>query len=80
MHGNARSHTARRTVELFEGFVWDVLTHPPFHSPDLDPSDYRIFTGPKEVLEGERREIDDKVKPVVLNRGKERKFIEERIH
>ena len=37
-HDNARSHTARLTLEKIEIMGLEVLLHPPY-SPDLAPSD-----------------------------------------
>jgi transposase len=41
-HDNARSNTARLTLEKIEKIGWEVLPHPPY-SPDLSPSDYHLF-------------------------------------
>jgi hypothetical protein len=43
LHDNARSHTAVRTRALLEHFNWDLFDHCPY-SPDLDLSDYHLFT------------------------------------
>ncbi|GFV46812.1 mariner Mos1 transposase [Trichonephila clavipes] len=42
LHGNARSHTSRTTLNLIESFGWEVLDHTPY-SPDLAPSDIHLF-------------------------------------
>jgi hypothetical protein len=39
---------------------WDVLPHPPY-SPDLAPSDYRLFGPMKGVLGGKRFRNNDQV-------------------
>jgi hypothetical protein len=48
-HDNARPHTAARTPELLEHFNWELFDHLPC-SPDLAPSDYHLFTHPKNWL------------------------------
>ena len=72
-YDDACPHIACLTVELLEGFDWDVLTHPP-HSLD-----YQLFTELKDILRGECHENNDEVKWAVLNWGKdvERKFFKE---
>lgn len=67
LHDNARPYIARPTVDFFD---WDVLTHPP-HSPDLAPSNYHLFTKPKEVLAEIRHQNDDEVMLAVWNWGKD---------
>ncbi|GFS22344.1 mariner transposase [Elysia marginata] len=42
LHDNARTHTSIRTRETFASFGWTTLPHPSY-SPDLAPSDYRLF-------------------------------------
>jgi histone-lysine N-methyltransferase SETMAR len=42
LHDNARKHTVARTRALLEDFNWELSDHPPY-SPDLAPSDYRLF-------------------------------------
>lgn len=41
MHYNARPHAARLTVELLEGYDWDMCTYPP-HSPDSTPTYHQL--------------------------------------
>jgi transposase len=50
-HDNARlhTHTAAHTRALLEHFSWDLFDHP-LYSPDLAPSDYHLFTYPKNWL------------------------------
>jgi transposase len=40
---NSRPHTVARTRALLEHFNWGLYDYP-FYSPDLSPSDYRLFT------------------------------------
>jgi transposase len=40
---NVHLYTAARTRALLEHFNWELFEHPPY-SPDLDPSDYNLFT------------------------------------
>jgi histone-lysine N-methyltransferase SETMAR len=51
LHGNVRPHTstAARIRALLEHFNWELSDHPPY-SPDLPPSDYRLFTYLKNWL------------------------------
>jgi hypothetical protein len=42
LHGNAWPHTSLRTSEAIAKMGWTVLPHPA-HSPDLAPSNYRLF-------------------------------------
>jgi len=56
-HDNARPHTSLRTQVAIAKFGWTVLPHPP-HSPDLAPSDFRLFGALKYALHGTR--FDDK--------------------
>ncbi|XP_014790550.1 histone-lysine N-methyltransferase SETMAR-like [Octopus bimaculoides] len=52
-HDNARPHTARLTKTLLEELGWEILPHPPY-SPDLAPSDYHLFRGLQNHLDGLR--------------------------
>jgi transposase len=49
LHDNVRSQRAARTRALLEHFNWELFVHPPY-SPDLAPSDYHLFTYPKNWL------------------------------
>jgi hypothetical protein len=53
LHGNARSHTAARTNALIKLFNWELFDHPSY-SPNLDPSDYHLFTKMKVWLGTQR--------------------------
>jgi len=48
-HDNAPPHRARQTVEKIEEMGWKLLQHLPY-SPDLAPSDFRLFGPLKESL------------------------------
>ena len=51
LHDNASLHTAAHTIETLQKLKFEVLAHPPC-SPDLAPSDYRLFGPLKEALRG----------------------------
>ena len=42
LHDNARPHVAKPVKTYLENIKWDVLPHAPY-SPDLAPSDYKLF-------------------------------------
>jgi hypothetical protein len=48
-HDNVRSHTARSTVVTIQDLSYECLPNPPY-SPDLTPSDFRVFGPLKEVM------------------------------
>ena len=51
-HGNARPHASKATSEELEKLVWMVMPHLPY-SPDLAPSDFRLFGPLKHYLRGQ---------------------------
>jgi histone-lysine N-methyltransferase SETMAR len=53
LHANAHRHAAARTRALLEHFNWELFDHHPY-SPDLAPSDYRLFTFLKNWLGSQR--------------------------
>jgi len=69
-HDNACPHTAAATVETVQQLGFDHLQHPPY-SPDLAPSNYRIFCPLKEALRGRRFASDKEVKEAVHTRLRE---------
>ena len=50
---NARPHTAAATQNLTTAFGWQQFDHPPY-SPDLAPSDFRLFLHLKSFLASRR--------------------------
>ncbi|GFT29525.1 histone-lysine N-methyltransferase SETMAR [Trichonephila clavipes] len=50
---NARPHTSVVIHQNLWELVWEVLMHPPY-SPDLAPSDYRLFLALQNFLSGAR--------------------------
>jgi histone-lysine N-methyltransferase SETMAR len=61
----------RSTQAMLQEFRWEVFEHPAY-SPDLAPSDFRLFPTLKEFLIGRRFKSDEEVKNAVqqwLNRG-----------
>ena len=50
-HDNARPHANRKTTECVTKFGWTVLPHRPY-SPDLAPSDFRLFGPSKRRIAG----------------------------
>jgi len=49
LHDNAPSHTAKVVKETIEAFGWEILSHAAY-SPDLAPSDYRLFSSMGHAL------------------------------
>ena len=47
-HDNARPHTSLKIREVISSFGWTTISHP-LYSPDLAPSDSRLFGPLKEV-------------------------------
>jgi histone-lysine N-methyltransferase SETMAR len=57
-HDNARPHTSLHTREAITKLQWTVLPHPPY-SPDVAPSDYRLFSPLKDAIRGKKFEDDE---------------------
>jgi len=53
------------TTALLEKFKWDVLDHLPY-SPDLVPSDFRLFLHLKKHLAGKKFDDNDEVQEDVM--------------
>jgi transposase len=53
LHENARPHTAARTRVLLEHYNWELFDHP-HYSPDLTPSNYRLFAYLKNWFRSQR--------------------------
>ena len=60
-HDNARPHTANVTKNVLKELDWDVFDHPSY-SPDLAPSDFRLFLHLKSFLGGQHFNDDDDLK------------------
>jgi histone-lysine N-methyltransferase SETMAR len=63
-HDNARPHTARATAKKITDLRLECLPHPAC-SPDLAPSDYRVFGPLKEAFGGKKFSTDDDIKEAV---------------
>ena len=50
-NNNACSHKAQLTKDFLGGLNWEKLLHTPY-SPDLAPSDYHLFRGLQNHLDG----------------------------
>lgn len=48
---NARPHCSKRTNSKIQELGWDRVDHPPY-SPDLAPSDFRLFRSLQHFLKG----------------------------
>ena len=51
LHDNARTHTARATIDALETLKFEFLSHSPY-SPDLAPSDFHFFPHLKRDVKG----------------------------
>ena len=60
-HDNARPHTAQKTKKLPQDLSWEVLDHPPY-SPDIAPSDFHLFRGLQNYLNGKSFRTEAEVK------------------
>ncbi|KAI6653980.1 Histone-lysine N-methyltransferase SETMAR [Oopsacas minuta] len=54
-HDNARPHVSSKTMAAIDDLEFECLPHPPY-SPDLAPSDYKLFGEMKKPLRGKRFE------------------------
>ena len=64
LHDNARPHVVRMSREKLEELGWEVLPHSPY-SPDLAPSDYRLFRALKQNLRDKDFNDQAQLEPVV---------------
>jgi hypothetical protein len=71
LHENARTHTARATIDALETLKFEVLSHPTY-SPDLAPSDFHFFPHFKRDLKCTHITSDDEVKQAVTSWMKQR--------
>jgi len=60
LHDNAPAHQALTTQKKPDYLGFQYLDHPPY-SPDLAPSDYHLFPGPKKQLNGRHFSSDAEV-------------------
>ena len=60
LHDNVPSHRVLATQKKLAYLGFQCLDHPPY-SPDLAPSDYHLFPGPKKQLKGNHFSSDAKV-------------------
>jgi transposase len=63
-HNNTRSHFSAQTQDAMTSTKFTVVPHPPY-SPDLAPSDLRLFPKLKETLEGQHFSSDAEVEAAV---------------
>jgi len=63
-HDNARPDIAKATIETVNKLGFEVLKHPAY-SPDLAPSDYRLFAPLKDALRGCKFSSDEAVQKMV---------------
>jgi histone-lysine N-methyltransferase SETMAR len=59
-HDNAPLHTVRSTVATIQDLSFECLPHLPY-SPDLAPSDFRVFGPLKEAMGGKSFRSDEEV-------------------
>jgi len=68
LHDNARLHVAKVVKKYLETLKWDVLLHPPY-SPDIAPSDYRLFRRMQQPVHFFRRNPKlDRLRRVIFSR------------
>jgi [histone H3]-lysine36 N-dimethyltransferase SETMAR len=63
---NAPVHRAGVVLDAIHDLHWTRLNHPPY-SPDLAPSDYRLFPDLKKSLKGKKFEDENEVKDAVMH-------------
>ena len=60
LHDNAPAHRTLATQKKLAYLGFQYLDHPPY-SPDLAPSDYRLFPGLRKQLKGQHFSFDAEV-------------------
>ena len=60
LHENAPAHRELATQKKLTYLGFQCLDHPPYF-PDLAPSDYHLFPGPKKQLKGRHFSSDAEV-------------------
>ncbi|GBO05209.1 hypothetical protein AVEN_257476-1 [Araneus ventricosus] len=66
LYNNAYPHISLRTQGILRQFKWDVFNHSPY-SPDLAPSDYRLFTYMKKWLRAQYFADDEELQDAVTS-------------
>lgn len=66
LHDNATPHTAKKTKRKLLGLGWEVLPHPPY-SPDLAPTDFKLFLSLHNALRGKIFETVEQVRDFVAD-------------
>jgi histone-lysine N-methyltransferase SETMAR len=62
---NARPHVSKMTQQKITELNWEILDHPPY-SPDLAPSDYRLFRSLQNHLNYKKFESFEEVNDAIL--------------
>ena len=66
MDDNTPVHRAGTVLDTIHDLRWSRLNHPAY-SPDLAPSDFRVFPDLKKTLKGIKFEDDDVLKSAVFD-------------
>ncbi len=61
LHGNARPHTAKKTIACINKLGFQILPHPPY-SPDIAFTDYPVFCSLQHHISNKIYHSDNKVK------------------
>ena len=64
LHDNAKPHTSKVTKAYLRRLNWEVLPHPPY-SPDLAPTDYKVFRSLQNFLNGKEFGTENEVKVAI---------------
>lgn len=66
LHDNATPHTAKKTKRHLASKGWEVLPHPPY-SPDVAPTDFKLFRSLQNALRGKEFENEDEVRQFIAD-------------
>ncbi len=66
MDDNAPVHRAGTVLDTIHDLHWSRLNHPAY-SPDLAPSDFRVFPDLKKTLKGIKFQNEDELKSAVFH-------------
>ena len=66
LHDNARPHIAKSTRKKLLELGWTVLSHPPY-SPDLAPTDYKLFRSLENYLDKKKFNNEQEVSLAIGN-------------